>query len=233
MVETIDNFICLVAGLPGSGKSFSSMTCPPPIFYVDLEKRAEQTKKLYFNDKEIIIKDCLAFDENYQRDAVKTLVNIESAIKELIQLARQDKVRSVVVDGISNIRTIVREEWVVKHPNRIRPSNPGDWSDINRRTESLIFPFINVSRVHKLNCFLTAWLTSEKVRTSDGTIEEIEKIDVVDWLYFYIDFIFVMKIYEGDFYSVLVKSPFGVTDMFKVSNQNFFDIIWQKTHGGD
>src|SRR3990167_234221 len=103
--------VTLLVGDTGSGKTYTAMSFPEPIFIIDTESRAMQTKYYNYKDKDIKIFEPIQFKTQYKADDEDPLdshATIKEISKFIISLA--NKVKSgeitkgtIIVDSSTDI----------------------------------------------------------------------------------------------------------------------------------
>ena len=158
--------LILSYGEAGNGKSTQHVEIcryNAPSIYLCMEVK---DKKL-LDMAGIETKQIIAYDENYQEDAVKTIMNLEIAIREII---RENKYKFVVLDGISDIRRFASKEWIFKDNllrakehmaarSTISGENKFAWAAINQRVLGILEPLINWSNITGTHVFFTAQMS--------------------------------------------------------------------------
>jgi len=157
--EKIKGIVVLLYGDTGSGKTYTSMTFPEPIFIIDTENRADRTAYYQFRDKKIHIFQPKQIKTKYDpkdADALDTHKTIEDITKFIIEFA--NKVKSgeikegtIVVDSCTDIWSLI-QDWgiheLAKYSNKdgskkanvmlMRVNQQTDWRIMNNRHEELL-----------------------------------------------------------------------------------------------
>jgi hypothetical protein len=149
----------LFYGDTGSGKTYLGFTFPEPIFVIDTEARAINTKHYNFPDKKIIIKQPIEFKTEFNSkddDPLDTHKTIETITKLVIDFANKVKSGSIkegtlILDSASDLWTLI-QDWGVfelaKYTNKdgskkadtmmMRVGNQLDWKIMNKRHTELV-----------------------------------------------------------------------------------------------
>jgi len=154
--------IALLWGYDGTSKSEQIIKFEPrkDTLIFDLEdKLRPQASKLKFPQENII--NARKYNEKYNINGPDTLDAIRKIIDEVKECKRTDSgrfknIKSVAIDGISDIRPYAELEWLEEHPERKRPMNAGDWGEINDKVRDICFSMINMGIVTNTNIFFTA-----------------------------------------------------------------------------
>jgi hypothetical protein len=194
--------VCIIAGIPGVGKTSQIFTYAKlfkPVRWASFESKDKRFFSIVLNDElkttfdqQIILKthpvgtmDAVGNSISMMPNPVETLEAFELWVNETIRA----NPRVVVVDGISGIAEYARDEWIVKD-NEIRtkngqrprtsiaPENKHAYTEINDRVRRLIMPLIQWGYDTGNDLFLTANLTDKYV---DGNVVG-EKIDAKPWV---------------------------------------------------
>ena len=143
--------ITLFWGDDGQGKSLQAMGFEKPIKILDVENRLKPlAMRMGFPLGSIV--DVVAYTDTYRRDGKATLTDIRETIGGLMN---EGGIRTLVIDGITDIRPYARDEWC-EEKDRANPVTAGDWRDINDKVRDICFPLINWGRAKNINIVFTA-----------------------------------------------------------------------------
>jgi hypothetical protein len=123
--------------------------------------------------------------DEYQTDPVNTLNEFERWVHETIA----KKPKTVVVDGISELRNFAKDEWIyedneIKIANKLKPrrsigeQNLAAWGEINDRVKDLIVPLMQYGYENNSDIFFT---TQMKEHYIDGKLIG-EVLDIKKWV---------------------------------------------------
>lgn len=187
----------LTYGEPGTGKSTQhAALCKilTPSVYLCLEIKDDEL----LTQSGVQAIPIMQIDrETYLEDPVSTLFKLESSISDIIH--GKIAAKTVVVDGISDIRTFAMKEWIFKdNIGRAKPrktvggENLTAWSDINDRVKNILEPLINWGNIHRANIFFTAQMKDSYTATTDAngkrvSIRDGKEINAKEWVEYDVD----------------------------------------------
>lgn len=134
----------LIYGSAGSGKTHFAMTAPAPIYILDSERGSILLKE-NFPNKDIKILTA------YKTDEVSTYEMFDNAINKIIELAKEGKVKTVVMDSSTDFWESVQNYakiklWKLSITDRLKMQF--DWGKINqlyyKNIKKLILSDVNV-----------------------------------------------------------------------------------------
>ena len=139
-----------VTGRPKTGKSRFALSCPGPIYVIETEPGLPPLAKL-FPDKDIYFVDVYVPDYSgtFEVDAIKTLENIDAAIRQIRKLIIDDPkaVGTVVLDSVTDIWKWVAE-WmkldVLKIDKTARVKQQWDWGYANTKYQNIIMQIVSL-----------------------------------------------------------------------------------------
>lgn len=213
--------ILIFSGEPGSGKTTQAMNWEEPILYLDMENRSQKTFDKYYHDKIINIKSCMAYTKDYKEDHIATLQNFERELKGM------NDVRTIVIDGISDIRDYASTKWAIRE-KRKRPMNPGDWEAVNDIVRELLFPLINRCRIQGINLIMTAQFKDDYALDSEGKSSKIGRIPALkDWISYYVDTLITLEYRKPHYKAICTKSIIGCFEE-NITSKNLYDLLLEK-----
>ncbi len=152
-------YVCLFYGDTASGKTFTALTFPEPIYVIDTENRAISTKYYNFKDKNINIFEPvqlkLDFDEQDSDalDTHSTINNISRFVIDFAKQVRDGKIKqgTIIVDTTTDIWSLC-QDWgiheLAKYTNKdgtkkadkvlMRVTNQMDWGMINKKHHEIL-----------------------------------------------------------------------------------------------
>lgn len=167
IVELPKAHTALFYGDTGTGKTYLGFTYPEPIFVIDTEARAINTKHYNFPNKKIIIKQPIEFKTTFNtkdEDPLDTHKTIETITKLVIDFANKVKNKEItqgtlIIDSASDLWTLI-QDWGVfelaKYTNKdgtkkadvmmMRVGNQLDWKIMNKRHSELIGILRNLNK---------------------------------------------------------------------------------------
>lgn len=142
--------IVLLWGEDGSSKSEQIMKFEPKkhTLIFDLEDKLRPlAAKLDFPQENII--NAKKYNKKFDADGPATLQGIRDIIDEIKECKISEKgkyadIKMIVFDSISDMRPYAVLEWLEENIERQKPSNPGDWSQINDKVRNICFSLINM-----------------------------------------------------------------------------------------
>ena len=159
--------VTLLVGDTGSGKTYTAMSFPEPIFIIDTESRAMQTKYYNYKDKDIKIFQPIQFKTQYKADDEDPLdshATIKEISKFIISLA--NKVKSgeitkgtIIVDSSTDIWSLI-QDWAIYELSQYTSkdgskkadtttgkfSNTFDWGIPNKKHQELMGTLRSLSK---------------------------------------------------------------------------------------
>ncbi len=151
--------VTLLFGDTGSGKTFTAMSFPEPIFVIDTENRAIDTKYYNYKDKKINIFEPVQLKTEFDpkdSDALDTHSTINNIAKFVIDFAnqvKQGKIKkgTIIVDSVTDIWSLC-QDWgmheLAKYTNKdgskkadivlMKVKNQMDWGMINKRHHEIL-----------------------------------------------------------------------------------------------
>lgn len=196
--------VYVIAGEPGTGKTSQIFTIANtfrPVRWASFESK----DKTFFDkfikngepnvpafDASVVLKtypeghkDVWEMPDEYLKDPVATLGEFEKWVHDTLK----EKPKTVVVDGISELREFATDEWIFldnqeKIRNKMVPrksigkENIAARGDINKRVKRLIAPLIQYGFSNGVNVFFTATM---KDKYTNNEVVGIS-IDARDWI---------------------------------------------------
>lgn len=208
--------IVILSKEPGQGGSYQIGTWEEPIFWVDMENRVKRTVDAYYSDKLITIKQCLAYTKDFKEDHIKTLENVEDALKNISGFA------TVGFDGIGDLRDIAHTKWCLKN-KRKHAVNPGDWEEVNEVVRELLFPLINQCRVQGLHLVMTAQFKDDYTTNSKGESNKSGRIpSLKEWMSYNVDTLITLRYEKPKYKAIITKSLIGCHEL-DVTGKSLYD----------
>ncbi|MEK6883857.1 MAG: AAA family ATPase [Nanoarchaeota archaeon] len=152
-------FVTLLFGDTASGKTFTALTFPEPIYVIDTENRAISTKYYNFKNKDIKIFEPIQLKTDFDpkdSDALDTHATINNISKFVIDFAKQVKEGkitkgTIIVDTVTDIWSLC-QDWgiyeLAKYTNKeggkkadtilMRISSQFDWGIINKKHHEIL-----------------------------------------------------------------------------------------------
>lgn len=175
--------VAIIAGKGGTGKTsqiFSLANIFEPFWWAIMEKKDE---RMIATQGELLI----SIGKDYMIDPTATLNGFQSWRDKILE-DKNPPLKCIVVDGISDIREYAIEEWIQAHPlydkdgkekkrESIGAKNLSGWSEVNKRTRSLLEPLINYGLYRGVHVFFTAQMKqvyANNIRTG-------EQPDIKEW----------------------------------------------------
>lgn len=126
-LEKPNSFVTLFFGDSASGKTFTSMSYPTPIYIIDTENRAINTKYYNYNDKDIKIFEPVDFKtkfnekENDSFDSYTTIENINKFIIDFANEVKEGRITkgTLVIDSVTDIWSFVQDWGTIELGKRI------------------------------------------------------------------------------------------------------------------
>ncbi len=139
-----------VHGQQKSGKTRFSLTCPGPVYVISTEPGLRPLIRL-FPDKGIYFVDVYEVDTNglFEVEATKTLAKIDSAVRLIRQMVKDDpaSVGTVVVDSVTDVWKWV-QEWmkteILKIDKTARVRQQWDWSHASNKYQNIIMQLLSL-----------------------------------------------------------------------------------------
>lgn len=222
---------------PGCGKSFQSLTAEEPLLVMDMENRLKKKIAKYYPEKIITLLELKLYDKEFNEDPIGSFNAFTKETKNLLKLPETELPKTVVVDGIGDLRDYAHEVWC-KAEKRKKAMNPGDWESVNNLVRNALFPLINWARVWDTNLILTAQMKDNytvvenvngKQSVKDGRIPSYK-----EYCSYNVDFIIELwqpkvkgKIKPGSYMATCSKSESGTWET-DISNKNLWDILIDK-----
>lgn len=200
--------LIVTAGEPGVGKSTQHVSlCKmlPDSIYLCMEVKDDKLLRMH----EINHVKIVQFDHSYNEDPVGTLNELEIQIHKIIT---ENKYKSVILDGISDIRKFAMKEWIYKD-NMLKPNqkprttisgeNLAAWSAINSRVTCILEPLINWANIKGTNVFFTAQMKDAYLNGNKCG----RQIAAQDWIEYDVDVRCIMIRDSRGFVAKLTKMP--------------------------
>ena len=119
-------FVTLLYGDSGTGKTFTSLTFPEPIFFIDTENRAINTKKL-FKDKNISIVEPAMIKKEINKsmddifDEVASINNLTEELSKHIDKIYKGEIKggTIVIDSVSDIWSWI-QSWMYDRLSKLQ-----------------------------------------------------------------------------------------------------------------
>jgi KaiC/GvpD/RAD55 family RecA-like ATPase len=104
-------FVTLLYGDTGTGKTYVSLTFPAPIFVIDTENRAMNTKLGRFKGKEITIYEPTELKQSINKtmddifDEVKSINNLSEALSDYVHKVEMGEIKggTLIIDSTSDV----------------------------------------------------------------------------------------------------------------------------------
>lgn len=213
--------IVILCKEPGQGGSYQIGTWEEPILWIDMENRVKRTVDKYYADKLITIKQCLAYTKDFGEDHIKTLDNLELALKDLKGFA------TVGFDGIGDLRDMAHTKWCIKN-KRKHAVNPGDWEEVNEVVRELLFPLINQCRNQNIHLVMTAQFKDDYIVTAKGESSKAGRIpSLKEWMTYNVDTLITLKYEKAKYRAICTKSLIKCWDE-DVTDMSLFEILQEK-----
>lgn len=149
--------ILLLAGEPGTGKTFGAMTFPEPVRVLDMENRDTAPK-----DRLVDVMKVKMLTKDYLDDYAASLRQLRFLTQAWVM---DPSPPGLVLDTVSDIRNTY---CYIERLNEVRAANPKrtrlaieEWGEVNDKTEAIIFPLINRARKDNLDLILIAQMDDE------------------------------------------------------------------------
>ncbi len=147
--------INIIGGDSSTGKStLTRVFSLKPCDVIDIEGRWKNYDKKILEDITIrnLLLECLD-KKTWKRDPVKVKDYIENFYKEY-----KTKPKSIVIDGISDLRELAIELWISYQPTvRKRPSKY-EWGEVDQIVQDMILPLIWFCRFNEITLFMTSFM---------------------------------------------------------------------------
>lgn len=120
-------FVTLLYGDTGTGKTYVSMTFPEPIFYVDTENRAINTKELLFRNKNVELFEPLELKQTITRnlddmlDEVASLNNLTAYLSQKVSKIKSGEITkgTIVIDSITDVWIWI-QDWMYSKLSKVQ-----------------------------------------------------------------------------------------------------------------
>ena len=219
---------------PGAGKTKGALSFEEPIKCFDMENRCQQKIDKYFPEKLIENLNLKKYDKDYNEDKIGSFVAFVKEVSNLIALKPDDFPRTVIIDGIGDLRDYAHEKWC-KDKSRKQAMNPGDWEQINDMVRDCLFPLINWARVNNITLIMTSQMKdSYTVIERDGKKESSREGRVPshkEWIGYNVDFLVELyqptkngKIVPGCYMATCLKSEAG-SWAEDITGKNLYDVF--------
>lgn len=223
---------------PGCGKTINALGFEEPIKYFDMENRCQQKIDKYFPEKLIENMNLKKYDKEYNEDKIGSFVAFVKEVSNLIALKPDDFPRTVIIDGIGDLRDYAHEKWC-KDKSRKQAMNPGDWEAINDMVRDCLFPLINWARVNNITLIMTSQMKDNyDVVERDGKKESAKAGRIAshkEWCSYNVDFLIELwqpkgkdgKIIPGCYKATCTKSEVGSWEE-DITGRNLYDVFCDK-----
>ena len=111
--KTLSNrgLVFLVYGNTNTGKTYFSHTCPEPIYYIDTENRAINTKEILFSKKNITVYEPVELKKTLTKsmddifDEVASINNLTTVLSDYIGKVQSGEIKggTIVIDSCSDL----------------------------------------------------------------------------------------------------------------------------------
>lgn len=168
------NYICLIYGNSGSGKTYSSLTFPKPIIIIDTESRADIIKDEMFNADDIKIFNPLMFPEKVTSkgemlDYNATIEKLTNFLLSLLEEVKKGRaLKTIVFDSATDLWNIVMNWGAYKicdkvtkegkfkaDPDTLKFNNQMDWQ-LPKNLHYKIFQILKNFTTHGVDIVFTA-----------------------------------------------------------------------------
>jgi hypothetical protein len=223
---------------PGCGKSYGVLGFEEPIAVFDMENRLKPKIDSLFSDKLIDLYELKLYDSDYNEDQIGSFDAFVRKAKNIIELEPENYPRTVVIDGIGDLRDYAHAKWA-KAKNRKQAVNPGDWEQVNNLVKDTLFPLINWSRVHQINLIMTSQMKDNYTVVERDGKQESAKYGRIpahkEWAGYNVDFLIELwqpktkqgKIIPGQYMATCVKSEVGSWEE-DISGKSLYDVFIEK-----
>lgn len=251
--------VVLLYGDTGSGKTYTSMSFPEPIFILDTESRCDIVKKYNFPGKSITIKTPVELKDEFDSkdvDILDTHKTIENITEEIIQYANKLKSGEIkggtfILDSVTDIWTFV-QDWgiheLAKYSDSkgnpkanvmlMRVNNQVDWRLINKKYAEIVGLLRLLALKHGVNVVLTARNQSppDYISNREGS-EMKDRVRAQKDTPFYVDFIFRLKPpmeIQGKMHRVAICEKLGGLEFTNGTIENLtYDKIMEMIKNGE
>ena len=144
--EKPKSFITLLYGDGGSGKTFTGMSFPEPVIYIDTEERATYCKYYNYPDKDVKIYSPISIkpeisDAENALDTYQTIENVTEFVTTLYkEITAGRKVGTVVFDSVTDLWSYIQDWGVYELAKRgkadsttFRMKDQFDWRVPNKK----------------------------------------------------------------------------------------------------
>lgn len=188
-------FVSLFYGDSSSGKTYTSLTFPKPLYIIDTENRADSNRKYNFPDADIHIFEPVEFKTDFDPkddDALDIHKTIENITKFIIDYANEVKSGNIkggtlVLDSCTDFWTYV-QDWGINElakrinkdgtkkadPIMMKINNQLDWGFITARHRNIIGTLKSLTN-YNINIVFTArekTIPEYIVKTGDNTLKD-------------------------------------------------------------
>ena len=191
--ESRDGHVWLLYGGQGTGKTYTGMTAPGPIFVIDTELRSDITAR-EFPGKDIRVFEPaqISFDDVDPDDPLEdaidipaSLDNINNAVISLVNASREGELEdaTVIVDSATDLwswtqewgKQRLMEENDVNEAN-FRLENQFDWGMIKNKHHKILTALQVLSKKYAIDVIFTA-REKEKPNYTSGSSEHYIKVE--------------------------------------------------------
>ena len=201
----------IISGREGTGKTTQVLAVAkafPPVAWAVLElkdkAKIEKRRNDTFSTDTLYVTYPREHEKAKQVDPVSTLRNL---ITWKTAIVRGDYLpKTIVVDGISDIRDYAIEAWIIKHNEEtgdhltgIKYKDWGAYGEVNSTVREILEPLINLALEEDLNLFLTSQMKEDYV--NDAKVGY--KPDLKDWMSYPVQCLFTLyKAEKSSVYSL-------------------------------
>lgn len=153
-----------------------------------------------------------ALDGKLLSDAEAILKRVESWRDEIIK-DKGVNLKLIVIDGISDLRKLARDEWNSTPGNKkASGKNKHAWEMINNRVRGIINPLVNYGLYYSVHVFMTA----EMKDNYENDIKTGREPDIKEWMEHDIDCLIEMKKDKGTehYHCICDKAPMWSSGSF-------------------
>ncbi len=221
----------------GCGKSFQALSFEEPLIVLDMEMRLKEKIAKYYPEKLITHLQLKLYDKDFNEDKIGSFNGFVKEVIKITSMKSEDMPRSVVIDGIGDLRDYAHEKWCDLN-KRKHAKNPGDWSQVNDLVRDTLFPLINWARVNNIDLIMTSQMKDEYTVIKKGDETESAKCGRMpshkEFCSYNVDFLIELwqpkrsgKIVPGEYIATCTKSEVGSWEE-TVSGRKLYDVFIEK-----
>lgn len=220
---------CLLQGFPGSGKTFSALSFPEPVYLFLIENReAFYTEVIarYYPKRLITIVPCHIRMDPSKWFTPTNPVATYKKFKNEFEALDFSSVGTIIIDDVALLRKHGGEVWK-KENNKKAVSVEKGWGEVNDRIRYMVIGAMNACTHFGKTCIITTTMRDNYVMKNGESFKDGFIPDVISDIPTNIDFQIGIENNNGKYYAKIVKGTFGSMTL-DITNKSLYNMLEER-----